>query len=135
MSEVTPPPRSHLIRRHLPGRALVVAGMLVALLPGAAFARKPLPNPTPTGTATCAVTPNPVALGAEYFINGSGYAPNEVLQEWISGYNLTILFSGADAYGNLSGASAWANHTGSYTVTVKDGNTGTALASCAFSIQ
>lgn len=131
MSEVTPSPR-----RHLPARALLVAGMLVALLPGAAFAKgKPSPNPTPTGTATCAVTPNPVPLGAQYFISGSGYAPNEVLQEWISGYNLTILFAGADAYGNLSGASAWANHTGAYTVTVKDGITGTALASCAFSIQ
>lgn len=125
-------PVERLRRPHTFARALIVAGLLVATLPGIASAKG---KSLGTSAATCTVTPNPVPLGSQYTIAGSGYAANENLQEWVNGGNGTSVFlGGADASGNLSIAAGWANQTGAYTVTVKDASSGKALASCGFTI-
>lgn len=121
-------------RSHTFARALIVAGLVVAALPGVASA-KGRSQPPSTSAATCSVTPNPVPLGSQYTIAGAGYAPNEILQEWVNGGSGTsVFFGGADANGNLSIAAGWANQTGAYSVTVKDASSGKALASCGFTI-
>ena len=123
-------------RLRLHAGALLAAGLLVVALPGIASAKgKPSPPPAPSGNGRCWVTPAPVPVGTLYTVNGSGFAPNEVLQEWVTGYNTTIIFAGADANGNISGAQAWAVHSGSYQVTVKDGNGTGSLATCAFTVS
>jgi len=116
---------------------VLVAGVLVAsLVPSAAFAKGKPDHGGGGTTGTCWVTPNPVPLGAQFDISGSGFAPNEFLQQWtISSSATMITFVGADASGNFTGAMGWANHSGSYTVQVKDSNSGSVKATCSFTIS
>lgn len=118
---------------------VLVAGVLAAsVIPSAAFA-KGKPNHGGGGggsTGICWVTPNPVPLGAQWDISGSGFAPNEILQQWTISSSATIItFVGADANGNFTGAMGWANHVGAYTVEVKDSSSGAIKATCSFSVS
>lgn len=118
--------------------SVLVAGVLAAsLVPSAAFAKgKPDHGGGGGTTGTCWVSPNPVPLGAQYDISGSGFAPNEFLQQWtISSMATSITFVGADANGNFTGATGWANHSGAYTVEVKDSSSGAVKATCSFTIS
>ncbi|HEU5003400.1 MAG TPA: hypothetical protein VFW71_11570 [Actinomycetota bacterium] len=119
--------------------SILVAGVLAAsVVPSAAFAKgKPDHGGGNTsGTGICWVSPNPVPLGAQYDISGSGFAPNEILQQWtISSLATSITFVGADASGNFTGATGWANHSGAYTVEVKDSASGAIKATCSFTIS
>ena len=121
-------------RRFKPLRALAVAGMFLALLPGTALAKGHAAPAAVTSSANCSVSPGVVPAGSLYTMTGSGYAPNEVLEEWINGgLGTVITFGGADANGNMM-AQAYAYYTGSYTVSVKDVNSGAILATCGFSV-
>ena len=94
----------------------------------------PVPIGGGSGTATCSVPATP--LGGVIDIRGTGYAPNEMLQEWMSDDAMTaISFIGADPAGTLSGQLGYANHAGSYSVSVKDSASGAAEATCSFTVS
>ena len=145
---------AHRLPRHIPahrvptrlpsakavGAGAVAAGCLaMTLVPVAAHAkgRHSGGGPQPIsggGTATCTVPAT--AFGAAIMINGSGYAPGEMLQEWTTNDSMTAInFIGADASGNLAGELGWANRAGSYSVAVKDSSSGAVEATCSFSVS
>jgi hypothetical protein len=87
----------------------------------------------PTGSETCAVTPNPVNNGQQYFVTGTGYKPGQVLSVFVG--SGTILMTAADANGAFSTWS-WATFAFAGTKDVKVYQQGdrkkTVLASCSF---
>ena len=85
-----------------------------------------------TGLEKCAVTPNPVNQGSQYWVNGSGFAPGISVQIQVGG---SIFFGTVDASGHFS-AWDWATFLYTGTKTVQVSQMGdprvTVLASCTF---
>src|SRR5438046_886247 len=76
------------------------------------------PSPVPSGS--CAVTPNPVAVGADYTITASALAPNELVNVLIEDSSQTTAWNlQSDAAGGLS--LTWHSYwTGTSTVSFYD---------------
>lgn len=120
-----------------------VAALLAAMLTsGAALAAKGGKpgggKPTPVPTGTCYVTPNPVGLGSQYTIVGSGLKANTFVDVFVSGSGGTgMMFARTDATGAFSvifAPSAW---LGTNTVVVDAYNGGKLrfLTSCTFQVM
>jgi hypothetical protein len=98
----------------------------------AAKGGKPSSGGSTTTSATCAVSPNPVAAGAQFVISGSKFAPSQFLTLAIkSAAGTSFVWTQADANGNLS--KAWQVQTaGSNSVKVYNSTNNALLATCGF---
>ena len=87
---------------------------------------------TRLGTEVCAVNPNPVSNGQQFFVTGTGFRPGQVLNLRIGGM---AMMTSADLLGRFSTWS-WAQFLtgGTKTVTIYQQNDRhlTTLATCSF---
>jgi hypothetical protein len=116
----------------------VIAALLVlALLSGTAFAgRGGSKNGGTTSTGSCTVTPNPVAVGANYTIYGKSLGANRLVNVQIQDVAGTTVFNLAtNSLGSVS--VTWHSYwTGTSKVTIYDsgGRSLVFLTSCSFQV-
>ncbi len=125
---------THGRRRYRLLRTVAAGLLLAATLNGAALAGKPPPSDS-GGLGSCAVTPNPVAVGAQYTINAWSLGANRSVNVFVQGSGGTnTFFRYTDASGSTS-VTWYANWAGTNQVTVKSsgGRKTSVLATCSFS--
>ncbi len=91
---------------------------------------------TSGGYGSCAVTPNPVAVGGKYTVNGSGFKPYELVTVWVSdSHGTQVLFPPVSSTGTFS-ISSYASWAGTSTATVYDngGRSLVYLTACSFQV-
>lgn len=125
-------------RRFLGGVAL--AALLLGGSPTGALAGKPGGGGSTGGSSgTCSVTPNPVAVGADYTVKGSNLGANRYVNVNVSdAVGTTTFFAQTDGAGSVT--VVWhAYRSGTSTVKITDNSTkrtsGTVLASCSFQVS
>jgi len=116
--------------------ALTVLSATAMAAPGGNSKGKALGNSSGNGNdpqiGACYVTPNPVALGAEFAINGSGYAAGEGLTLRIKdAQGSTYLWAVADVDGDFTTRSR-VFYRGTNTVSVYDTLSSKLLNACSF---
>lgn len=110
--------------------ATVVLAVMAAIVITPAFAAKGGGNHTGSGggkhggttssTGSCTVTPNPVNVGAQYTVNGTGFTAGELLDVYVQdSHGTQALMTSADTSGNFS-VSSYASWSGTDTVSVYD---------------
>ncbi len=121
----------------------LIAVLVVGLIAGTAFAAKggnTAPGHGHGGSGTpsagvCSVTPNPVALGGMYTVNGTGFNPYEMVQVQVSdSHGTQVLFPPIDGTGTFT-ATSYSSWAGTSTATVYDsGKTLLKVTSCSFQV-
>ena len=117
--------------------ASLVAMLVVGLVAGTAFAAKGgggKPGGGATAALSCSINPNPVAVGSQYAISGSGYPTGTQLLIDISNAHGTVtLFAGATPDGQLA-ATSYASWAEAHTVKVFNnaGRRPALLSTCGF---
>ncbi len=118
--------------------AALVAGLVVALVAGTAFAAKGGGGHQTTGaTGSCSVTPDPVAVGADYTLVGKDLGANTVVNVLISDSMGTTSWNlQADAGGTTSVTwHSYASGTSSVVFQKSRHHGFTQVASCSFEVQ
>jgi hypothetical protein len=126
-------PMKQLITRI--GQAALVATLSATLFSGTALAGKPGGS---TSNGSCSVTPDPVAVGADYTLTGTGLGADALVNVLISDSDVVSswnLQADADGTSTLVWHSYW---TGTTNVTYQEssGHHGSSVvASCSFTVN
>lgn len=115
-------------------RAALAASILVVALGGTALAGKPAPS---GGNGSCSVTPNPVALNAQYTVTGTNLGASRSVNVYVQGSGgMNTFFRYTDASGTTS-VTWYASWTGSNNVSIysSSGRKEALLASCSFTVN
>lgn len=114
---------------------VAVAAFAVGTLAGPALAGKPTGGSTST-TGSCSVTPNPVAVGANYTISGSKLGAGRFVNFHVTDAGGTTVFNRqSDSSGNAS--VTWHSYyRGTSSVRIDDvsGRKAVTVARCSFSV-
>jgi hypothetical protein len=115
--------------------AIAMTFALASLAPGTVLAGKPSPNPT--GSGTVAVNPNPVAMGAQFTVTGSGFsAGTQLTVKWVTPTATSYRFIGTDANGRFSITDAiWERGTFPVEVWQSGGRKSSLKASTSLTVQ
>ena len=120
--------------------AVGLAAVLLLTLSGTAFAAKGGNKGGNTGAgpvAACAVNPNPVVVGGDWTVAGTGLPANTYVNVWESdAYSTTIWFAQTDGSGSLS--ITWHSYnagTSTISFTTALTNHSTTLATCTFVVN
>jgi hypothetical protein len=115
----------------------LVALLVVGLMAGTAFAGKPSRGGT-TGAGACSVNPDPVAVGADYTLTGTGLGAYAIVNVMISDSGVVSSWNlQADANGTstLVWHSYWSGAT-KVTYQKSSGHHGySVVASCSFNVN
>ena len=125
------PPRGAVRPRFM--LAIAMAFALATLAPSLASASKP--SPSPSGSVS--VDPNPVAMGAEFTVNGSGFsAGTQLTVKWATSTATSYRFVSTDANGRFSMVDAiWERGTFRVEVWQAGGRKSTLKASTSLTVQ
>lgn len=102
-------------------------------IPGYAFAKG---KPNSSATALCWATPNPVAVGGDFAVAGSGLPSNVLVNVWVTDSVGTQWTSAETSAAGEMSVPGHASYSGAYAVRITSGGTrSTALATCSFAAQ